>query len=217
MHRQKLIRFVESFIVLPAVTITSSLGAIPPTGPGLLTSTSQIVFSQKLNNSDAATEVALSTEQADDFEVLYAAELKEKAAAIDGYFRARGMPLAGTGMKMVEEAEKNDLDWRLIPALAVRESTGGKYACKRVEGNPFGWNSCKTGFDSVDHAIEVVAKNLGGNNPKTEKYYADKSTEGILKAYNPPRVVPNYSAQVMRIMKAIGPESLGGMSQEAAV
>ena len=36
------------------------------------------------------------------------------------------MPLFGMGMKMCKEAEKNELDWRLLPAIAVRESTGGK-------------------------------------------------------------------------------------------
>ena len=209
MHRYKLIRFVESFVILPAVTITSSLGVVPQTPHGFLTSTSQIVFSQKLNSSSATSAVALSAQQADDFALLKAKEQKEKAAAIDNYFRARGMPLRGTGLTMVLEAEKNSLDWRLLPALAVRESTGGKHECQRVKNNRFGWNSCKTGFESTEAAIETVAKNLGGNNPKTKRYYAGKDTAGILKAYNPPHVVANYAAQVLRIMNAIGPEDLG--------
>ena len=36
------------------------------------------------------------------------------------------MPLLGLGKKMVIEAEKNNLDWRLLPAISVIESTGGK-------------------------------------------------------------------------------------------
>lgn len=202
MKSQKFIRFVESFILLPVVTISGSIGSLPPGGS--IVATSQIVFSQKLNSTN---QVALAPEQAEDFKALREKERDGKADAIDLYFKLRGMPLAGTGLKMVEEAEKNELDWRLLPALAVRESTGGKHACQRVENNSFGWNSCKTGFDSNEETIEVVARNLGGNNPKTKKHYADKTTEGILKAYNPPRVVPNYSAQVMRIMNAIGEEN----------
>lgn len=131
-----------------------------------------------------------------------------KVEAIDAYFKSHDMPLAGMGMKMVEEAEKNDLDWRLLPAITVRESTGGKFDCKKVSNNAFGWGSCKIGFDSNEKAIETVARNLGGNNPNTAKHYADKTTDQILKAYNPPSIIPNYVKQVKSIMKAIGEEEL---------
>jgi len=203
MKSQKFIRFVESFILLPAITISGSIASFPPGGS--IAATSQIVFSQKLNNT---SEVALAPEQAVDFAALHEHDVKIKASLIDAYFRSRSMPLSGLGMKMVEEAEKNELDWRLLPAIAARESTGGKYACKKVAHNPFGWNSCKTGFDSNEHAIEIVAKNLGGNNPKTKKHYAEKDTQQILKAYNPPHIVANYASQVMRIMNTIGGENL---------
>lgn len=135
-------------------------------------------------------------------------ELKAKADAIDAYFANRDMPLAGMGMKMVEEAEKNDIDWRLLPAIAVRESTGGKYDCKRVENNPFGWGSCRIGFKSNKEAIEVVAKNLGGNNPNTARHYDNKSIKEILRAYNPPQIVPRYAEQVISIMNTIGKEDV---------
>ncbi len=131
---------------------------------------------------------------------------KAKAEAIDTYFKDHGMPLAGTGMKMVLEAEKNDLDWRLLPAIAVRESTGGKFACKKVTFSSFGWGSCKINFKSHDHAIETVARNLGGNNPKTSHHYDEKTTKEILQAYNPPSIVPRYAEQVMSIMESIGRE-----------
>ena len=205
MKSQKFIRFVESFILLPVITISGSIGSLPPGGS--IAATSQIVFSQKLNNIKSVSEVALAPEQAVDFEALREKEKQAKADAIDVYFRAREMPLSGFGMKMVEEAERNELDWRLLPAIAARESTGGKNACRKVAHNPFGWNSCKTGFDSNEEAIEIVAKNLGGNNPKTKKYYAEKSVKGILQAYNPPHIVANYASQVIRIMNTIGEEN----------
>ena len=118
------------------------------------------------------------------------------------------MPLSGYGMKMVEEAEKNNLDWRLLAAISVIESTGGKYKCKTAKDNPFGWGSCRIGFNSTEEAIEVVARNLGGNNPKTAYYYANKNTEGILKSYNPPSIVPDYSEKVFRVMNTIGEKEL---------
>ncbi len=134
--------------------------------------------------------------------------LKAKAEAIDAYFREHDMPLEGTGKKMVEEAEKNGLDWRLLAAIAVRESTGGKHECKRVPNNAFGWGSCKISFDSNEEAIETVARNLGGNNPNTARYYENKDTKEILRAYNPPSIVPKYAEQVISIMDDIGEAEL---------
>lgn len=134
---------------------------------------------------------------------------KVRAEAIDNYFKERDMPLEGTGMKMVLEAEKNNLDWRLLPAIAVRESTGGKFECKRVRNNAFGWGSCKINFKSNGEAIEIVAWNLGGNNPNTERHYENKTTREILRSYNPPSIVPNYVPQVLSIMTKIGAGNLG--------
>lgn len=129
--------------------------------------------------------------------------LKEEANHIDAYFLDHNMPMAGYGMKMAVEAYKNDIDPYLIPAIAVRESTGGKEACKNATWNPFGWGGCKISFKSYDEAIEVLAKNLGGNNPKTAHHYDNKTTKEILQAYNPPYIVERYAPQVMKIMKYI--------------
>lgn len=131
-------------------------------------------------------------------------EREDHAAKIDAYFAAGDMPLEGYGMKMVLEAEKHDLDWRLIPAIAVRESTGGLHACKKAAFSAFGWGSCKISFKSYDHAIEVIATNLGGDNPKTARFYDNKSVKDILETYNPPNVVPTYAKEVIAVMNKIG-------------
>ena len=123
---------------------------------------------------------------------------KEHADEIDAYFEKRSMPLAGYGEKMVLEATKNNIDWRLLPAISIKESTGGKFACNN---NPFGWGSCKIKFDSLDEAIEVVAWNLGGNNPKTSRYYKDKTTPQKLARYN--SVIPSYTSQITEFMELI--------------
>ena len=155
------------------------------------------VLLQKLNNTDAV----LAFNNSEDPAVVVQ---KIKAEAIDAYFRGHDVPLEGTGMKMVLEAEKNNIDWRLLPAIAMRESTGGKFACKNASHNFFGWGSCKINFNSDEEAIEVVAKNLGGNNPNTARHYSDKTTVQILRAYNPPSIVLRYAEQVMKIMDSIG-------------
>src|SRR3989344_2857721 len=200
MRNQKLIRFVQSFVLLPILTISGSQGgALLQAGSGII-STSQFVLSQKQNNGDLAS-IALNPVIDED-----AQNRKIKAESIDVYFKMRNMPLHGLGMKMVLEAEKNNIDWRLLPAIAVRESTGGKHDCNRVPNNAFGWGSCKISFKSNEEAIETVARNLGGNNPNTARYYDNKTTKQILQKYNPPSIVPHYAQQVISIMNKIGPE-----------
>ncbi len=198
MKNKTWVRFVESFILLPTLTISGT--SVAPISQGVISlvgAPSAISLEkQNIEVSDS------SNSQAD---VLIQAK---KAEAIDAYFAARNMPLKGTGLKMVLEAEKNGLDWRLLPAIAVRESTGGKFACKKADNNSFGWGSCKIGFESNEKAIETVARNLGGNNPKTARHYDDKTTKEILRSYNPPSIVPRYAEQVMAIMKAVGPEEV---------
>jgi len=197
MKNKKLIRFVESFVLLPVMTISIPQGFVPKDSVNVVT-TPQIVLSEKLN-SESSSLFAFNQEIDKEAQIL-----KIKADAIDAYFKEHNMPLEGTGMKMVKEAEKNDLDWRLVAAIAVRESTGGKFDCKNKENNPFGWGSCKIGFNSIDEAIETIARNLGGNNPNTAMHYSGKNTKEILQKYNPISVVPRYAQQVMSIMNEIG-------------
>lgn len=196
---------MESFILLPVLTMSSvPIGSMGPMSQAVISivNTPSTVSSQKQNikASDLLVAINETTDQK-----LEAEEIKaQKAKSIDAYFKARNMPLEGMGMKMVLEAEKNSIDWRLLPAIAIRESTGGKKACKKVANNAFGWGSCKIGFDSNEKAIETVALNLGGNNPNTDHHYAGKTTKQILQKYNPPSVVPRYADQVMSIMNDIG-------------
>lgn len=123
----------------------------------------------------------------------------EHAEKIDAYFAKRGMPLEGYGEQMVEAAEENNLDWRLLPAIAIKESTGGKFAC---HNNPFGWGSCKIKFKDFDTAIESVAFNLGGNNPNTARYYKDKTTTEKLWHYNT-SIIPTYTGEILEFMDLI--------------
>ncbi|MFA6257014.1 MAG: hypothetical protein WCT29_01765 [Candidatus Paceibacterota bacterium] len=202
MKNKNLIRFVQSLVLLPVITTSFSMGSVQKTetATNLLAKINIETDGAPALNQAAATEVL--TKEA-------------RARAVDAYFKERDMPLAGTGMAMVTEAEKNGLDWRLVAAIAVRESTGGKFACKRVDNNPFGWGSCKIGFKSNEHAIATIARNLGGNNPNTAYHYEDKDTKAILQAYNPPSIVPRYADQVIAIMNSIGPINLGTMNSLA--
>lgn len=205
MEFKKLNQLVKSFVIVPIVTLALPFGTagapeVPP---------KQAVLMEKINTVTSSLLAFNPGEESgvNDRDAINQA----RAEAIDAYFKSKNMPLAGYGMKMVLEAEKNELDWRLVPAISVIETTGGKFMCKnsKAPNNPFGWGSCKLGFKSINIAIETVARNLGGNNPRTARYYAEKDTRGILEAYNPPSIVPNYTAKVMKVMEAIGAHDLG--------
>ncbi|MFH0857553.1 MAG: hypothetical protein V1848_02275 [Candidatus Magasanikbacteria bacterium] len=127
--------------------------------------------------------------------------VKEKdlrAEKIDAYYTERGMPLAGYGKTFVDVADKYGLDWRLLPAISVRESSGGKHL---LSNNPFGWGSCKIPFKNYEEAIDVVGLNLSGNNPNTARYYGTKDNYTKLWYYNG-TVMPTYPDEVLAIMDA---------------
>lgn len=195
MIKNNVIRFVHSLILLPVVTTMSvTAGSIPKTD------IPQNALFQK-QNIEISSLFALNPEEDENLKLL-----QKQGEMIDAYFKARNAPLYGTGFKMALEAEKNDLDWRLLAAISIRESNGGIEACKKVTHSFFGWGSCKINFESDEKAIEIVAHHLGGNHPKTEKYYKDKSTYQILRKYN--TVISKYPEQVIKIMDAIGPEEV---------
>lgn len=202
MQNKKLIRFVESFVLLP-VTLSMSIGDVPKDYTNENTTKSTKIVSLQKENTGLLGLFSFNQEADREAKIL-----KLKADAIDNYFEEHDMPLAGTGRKMVQEAEKNGLDWRLVAAIAVRESTGGINDCIKVDNNPFGWGSCRIGFKTLNDAIETVARNLGGNNPDTAHHYSGKNTKQILQKYNPPSVVPRYAEQVLSIMKDIGTEKI---------
>ncbi len=122
-----------------------------------------------------------------------------KAQRLDDYFSKHDMPLAGHGIEFVRAANKYNVDWRLVAAIGVRESSGGKHM---MNNNPFGWGSAKIKFDDFSEAIDVVTSNLGGHNPNTARYYKDADTKKKLWYYNG-SVVPSYTGEVLNIMEMV--------------
>jgi hypothetical protein len=206
---------VESFVLMPLATMSLPFGGLPTAALDLAKTAEnapQAVLSQKLNIQASDQIVSNPTDHVD------ALTREAKADAIDTYFKSKNMPLAGHGMGMVLAAEKYNMDWRLLAAISVRETTGGRHACPYTyertgdigyKYNVFGWGSCKIRFQSYEHGFETVARNLSGNNPKTAHYYAGKDTISILESYNPRTVVAHYPEQVVAIMDNIGDKEMG--------
>lgn len=187
--KKQTIHFVRGLVLIPFLSLSSSFTMIH-SNLALLGNGGQAVSALTANSEEQTALDAAQAEQA---------LAAERAKKIDSYFADRDMPLEGYGAKLVQAADKYNLDWRLLPAIAIKESTGGKFACGN---NPFGWGSCKIKFKSFDAAIETVARNLGGANPATEQYYKDTTTKEKLHQYNG-TVVPTYTAGVLKFMDLI--------------
>lgn len=92
-------------------------------------------------------------------------------------------PLAPYAVKIVEEADKNELDFRLITAIAQKESN----LCKIIPPetyNCWGWgihSKGTLGFSSYEKGIETVSKGLKEN--YIDKGY--KTIEEIMSKYTP--------------------------------
>lgn len=116
----------------------------------------------------------------------------ENAEKIDAYFKKYKMPLHGYGMEFVLAAEKYELPYNFLAAIAVQESTGGKF-CRN--NNPFGWGGGKIKFSDFSEAIDVVSDKLANH-----KYYQGKSLDKKLLVYNKN---PDYQKKILWIMTKI--------------
>ena len=115
---------------------------------------------------------------------------------IKAYFNKRQCPMEKYAGDLVAAADRHQLDWRLLPSLALVESSGGK---AYMNNNVFGWDSCKRKFPTIQAGIHVVAERLA-NAPS----YRGKSLEGKLYAYNQN---PGYAAVVKRVMSQMATET----------
>lgn len=116
---------------------------------------------------------------------------------IKAFFKNRNCPVEKYAADFVVAADRNQLDWRLLPSIALVESSGGKAF---MNNNIFGWDSCKQKFPSVQAGIHAVAERLN-NAPQ----YRGKDLDGMLKTYNQR---PIYSKTVKRVMQQLAAEPI---------
>jgi hypothetical protein len=106
-----------------------------------------------------------------------------RIAALDAFFAQYHSPLEGHAKTIIAEADKNNIDYRLLPAIAMQEST----LCKKVIKNSFNcwgfgiYGKKVTKFDNYDQAITVITSTLA-------KKYVQKGfvePEEIVQKYTP--------------------------------
>lgn len=113
---------------------------------------------------------------------VYAADARSKLIA--DFFKTYNTPLVNFGNTFVQVSDKYQLDWRLLPSIAMQESNGGK---KVIDSsyNPFGYGiygNLVTKFKSWDESIERVGRAL------REDYLNQglKTPYQIMAKYTPP-------------------------------
>jgi hypothetical protein len=111
------------------------------------------------------------------------------------FFAQRDCPLREAAADFLIAADRNDLDWRLLPSISIIESSGGK---DYRNNNVFGWDSCRESFTSVREGIHFVADQLANS-----KMYKDKTLDNKLSTYNP---VGDYPRKVKAVMHALASE-----------
>ncbi|MBI4226152.1 hypothetical protein HY612_03505 [Candidatus Roizmanbacteria bacterium] len=106
-----------------------------------------------------------------------------RPANLKAFFRKHGSPLYDYADLIVEESDKNGFDYRLLPAIAMQEST----LCRAIPFNShncWGWGiygNIVTQFSSYEEAIKTVATGL-------KKEYLDKgltTATKIMQKYTP--------------------------------
>lgn len=118
-----------------------------------------------------------------------------RVVKLETFFNAHRCPGPLHVADYLRAADTYGIDYRLLPALSVRESTCGRYARKN---NRWGWDSARVGFPSVSIGIEYVTRQLA-----LGRSYRGKTIEAKLRTYNPN---PLYVAEVRKLMREIQEE-----------
>lgn len=110
-------------------------------------------------------------------------EREARVEVLEEFFKRYNSPLSAYANHIVEQADRYSIDWRLIPAIAMQEST----LCKKIPKDSYNcwgfgiYNGKITRFSDYKEAIEVVTKTLA------QDYKEDRGLE------NPYEIVTRYT------------------------
>lgn len=121
------------------------------------------------------------------------------------FFQSNDSPAADLAEDFLSAADRNGLDWRLLPSICFVETSGGKNC---THNNLFGWDSGRHKFASRRRGIHVVADRLSKS-----KLYTGKDLDSLLRTYNGEW---GYASLVHAVMRSIGPPDLSTLGPAAA-
>jgi hypothetical protein len=114
---------------------------------------------------------------------------------LETFFTSYGCPTPQHAQDYVEAADVFQIDYRVLPAISLLESTCGVNA---RWNNRWGWNRAQGSFESITEGIAFITSQLADGDP-----YRDKTLEEKLFTYNPER---SYPRKVKRLMTEIEAE-----------
>jgi hypothetical protein len=122
------------------------------------------------------------------------AETKRKVDNVRKYLEGRKSPLADYAEEIVKAADTHGIDYRLIPAISIIESSGGIHNFRSY--NAWGWG--KRNFSSWEDGIWTVTEGLA-------RYYARgmDTPQKMSRTYCPPNA-ENWARKVTFVMNQIG-------------
>ena len=115
-----------------------------------------------------------------------------RSMRLEAFFKAYDCPAPLHVDEYLRAADSHALDYRLLPAISLVESTCGAY---QRRNNRWGWDSVQSGFPSVEAGIEYITAQLAEH-----PYYRGKTVQQKLYTYNP---YPVYVRKVERLMRQI--------------
>jgi hypothetical protein len=116
----------------------------------------------------------------------------ERHAKLETFFQSFRCPAPHHVEEYVGAADNYAIDYRLLPAISVLESTCGIY---QRANNRWGWASARKGFASFRAGLEYIAHQLADG-----RYYKNKTLEEKVHMYNPR---PQYARQLESLMRQI--------------
>jgi hypothetical protein len=115
-----------------------------------------------------------------------------RGARLEKFFRMYGCPAPHHVAEYLRAADSYGLDYRLLPAVSIRETLCGVAAW---ENNRWGYHPGQQAFSSVEVGIDFVARVLAQGD-----FYKGKTLEEKLLTYNHR---PAYTDEVKGIMRQI--------------
>lgn len=138
--------------------------------------------------------VASQSTTADTVQDLYPAGPYQdtRRAKLQTFFKTYQCPEPYYVDEYLREADAHGIDFRLLPALSVRETTCGEYDHLN---NHWGWDSGRISFGTVPSGIHFVTARLAES-----PYYKGKALEEKLRVYNPNA---RYVEEIKQLMREI--------------
>ena len=124
--------------------------------------------------------------------LVHAPKADPRVKRLGAFFKAHHCPEPHHVADYLRAADQYRLDYRLLPAISVRETSCG---WTEKDNNLWGYHPGRQTFESVESGIEFLSRQLAENPP-----YVGKELNQKLFTYNPRPAYPN---EVLRIMRQI--------------